>query len=238
MGKIKLPEELLAVIGLIADTAKENSSKAFLVGGFVRDILLGVSNLDLDIVVEGSGINTARAFADRNHSSCVVHEGFGTATVSMPDAVKVDFATARKEVYKKPGALPSVRFDTLREDLFRRDFTINAMAIAIAKDDCGRLIDFFGGQKDLADKKIRILHDKSFIDDPTRMLRAVRFEQKLNFKIEPHTQRLLKEALANNMLEAVGKRRLDKEIALILKEECSKKIFKRIKELGIKVNGF
>lgn len=238
MGKVKLPKGLLRVIGLIADTAAENSFSAFLVGGFVRDILLGAKNMDLDIVIEGDGIKTAKVFADKTHSSCVVHKDFGTAAVAMPDSVKVDFATARKELYKKPAALPTVEFGALREDLFRRDFTINAMAIAISKNDFGQVMDFFGGQKDLADKKIRILHDASFIDDPTRILRAVRFEQRLNFKIEPRTERLLKEALRKNLLKAAGKWRLNKELALISKEKLSKKIFKRVEGLGININGF
>jgi len=237
MNKKELPKKLLPVIGLIADTASENSSTAFLVGGFVRDILLGIKNLDLDILIEGDGIKIARAFASGTNSSCVVHEIFGTATVTMPGSIKVDFATARREHYKKPAALPTVEFSTIKEDLFRRDFTINAMAMAISQNKFGEVMDFFGGQKDLSDKKIRILHDASFIDDPTRILRAVRFEQRFNFRIEPHTEQLLKEALKKNLLEAAGKWRLNKEIALVLKEKNSEKIFRRMEKLGMNING-
>jgi tRNA nucleotidyltransferase (CCA-adding enzyme) len=130
-----------------------------------------------------------------------------------------------------------VEFSTLKEDLFRRDVTINAMAMSISQNDFGRIIDFFGGQKDLSDKKIRILHDASFIDDPTRILRAIRFEQRFDFKVESRTEQLLKEALEKNLLAAVGKWRLNKELALISKEKDHEKVFRRMKELGVNTDG-
>ncbi|MCX5716672.1 MAG: hypothetical protein NTV07_07535 [Candidatus Omnitrophica bacterium] len=228
-----LPKQMLRLIGLIAELARQNSCDVFLVGGIVRDILLGVENYDLDFAIEGDALQLARALAKNTGGSCIVHKMFGTATVTMPDSIKVDFATARRERYEKPASLPTVEFSTIKNDLSRRDFTINAMAIAISDLNFGQLIDFFGGQDDLLNKKIRVLHDASFIDDPTRILRAVKFEQRLNFKIESSTHRLLKEAVQMHLLEKVGRWRLNKEVALILKEKNSRKIFKRMEKLGI-----
>jgi tRNA nucleotidyltransferase (CCA-adding enzyme) len=242
--KIKglLPKKLLRLIKLIDNIAHENDCHAFLVGGFVRDILLGVKNLDLDIVVEGETINVVKALVARTGGSFIRHKRFGTATAVLPwpvklkhgriNKVKIDFATARKECYEKPAALPTVEFSTVKEDLSRRDFTINAMAVVISTRNFGQLIDFFGGQKDLAHKRIRVLHEASFIDDPTRIFRAVRFEQRFNFRIEPHTERLIREALKRKMLDKTEKQRLRDELMLILNEDEPKKMLRRMETLG------
>jgi len=224
-----LPREVIRLFKLIDQIAQQNSCTVFLVGGFVRDILLGVRNLDLDILVEGNTPRLAKALAKETGGSYILHERFGTAVVTLPQpvrfkatrltSVKIDFATARKEVYTSPAALPEVEFSTVREDLFRRDFTINAMAASLMQENFGQVIDFFNGRTDLTGKKIRILHDKSFIDDPTRIFRAIKFEQRFNFKIEPHTERLIKQALKKKMIEKTSKARLKDELILILKEK-------------------
>jgi tRNA nucleotidyltransferase (CCA-adding enzyme) len=226
-----LPKEIQNLIRLTGDIASQNNMYAYLVGGFVRDLILGAKNLDLDIVVEGEGIKFAEALAQRLQAKLIRHRRFGTATVILKKRLKVDIATARREYYPQPAQLPEVTPGTLKDDLIRRDFTINAMAISINQSDFGRFIDFFGGKEDLFLKKIRILHDLSFIDDPTRILRAIRFEQRYNFKIEPKTLRLLKEAVRLKMLEKTQPQRLRDELILILKEEHPLKQLKRIKGL-------
>jgi len=203
---MKLPN-ILKKIGEIAD--KENIN-AFVVGGFVRDALLGVDDKDIDIVVEADAIDFAKKFAGK---FIVQHDGFKTAVVEM-NGYKIDFVTARKERYKKPAALPEITPATIKEDLFRRDFTINAIAISLNKKDFGRIIDYYDGQKDLKAKKIRVMHDKSFIDDPTRIFRAIRFQKRLGFNIEPHTQILMTDAINSGMIQKLKKQRVKKELDL------------------------
>lgn len=229
----KLPKEILDLIYLARDTAGSNNLPIYLVGGFVRDLILGVKNLDLDIVVEGDGIKFAEDFAYALKAKLIRHRRFGTATLVIAHSdLKIDVASARKETYPEPAHLPIVENATLKDDHFRRDFTINAMAISINKDSFGRLIDFFGSQEDLRNKKIRILHDLSFIDDPTRILRAIRFEQRYNFRIEPETLKNLKAAIKLKMLEKVEPQRTRDELVLMLKEARPLKEIKRLKELS------
>ncbi|OGX43797.1 MAG: hypothetical protein A3G38_04355 [Omnitrophica WOR_2 bacterium RIFCSPLOWO2_12_FULL_51_8] len=254
----KLPQDIRSLIYLVRDTAAKKNISAYLVGGFVRDLLLGVENLDLDIVAESDAIGLAGEFARRIGAAEVVrHKRFGTATVRIRPGFKVDtfaapkprgkptplsinhersrridFSTARKEFYPAPARLPEVSPGNLRDDLFRRDFTINAMAVSIARDSFGRLVDFFGGKADLEQKKIRILHDLSFRDDPTRILRAVRFEQRYNFRIEPGTLRRLKEAVKLKALFDAGPHRLRGELILSLKERSPLKGIKRLSGLA------
>ncbi len=179
----RLPKEIQDLIYLSSEVAAANHFRAFLVGGFVRDLVLQVKNLDLDIVVEGDGIKFAEDIVDFLKARVVKHSRFGTATVTLSAAVKIDVASARVECYPAPACLPQVKNGSIKEDLKRRDFSINAMAISINKKDFGRLIDFFDGINDLRKSKIRVLHDLSFIDDPTRILRAVRFEIRYGFAI-------------------------------------------------------
>lgn len=228
----KLPREIKDLIYLAADIAAKNNMPVYLVGGFVRDLILGVKNLDLDIAVEGDGIKFAGEFAGILKAKFICHRRFGTATVSLRHNLKIDVASARKEIYPQPASLPLVKRGSLKDDLGRRDFTINAMAISIQKEDFGKLIDFFGGQSDLNEKKIRILHPLSFIDDPTRILRAIRFAQRYNFKIEPKTLAYLKEAIRIEMFKQVKPQRLRDELILILKEEKPLGQIKRIQELA------
>lgn len=227
----KLPQEIQDLIFLASNLAYSNNMSVYLVGGFVRDLILGVKNLDLDIVVEGDGIKFAEDFATRLQARLIRHRRFGTATVVLKPNLKVDIASARKEFYLQPACLPEVIRGTLKDDLFRRDFTINAMAISITGKNFGRLIDFFDGYDDLKHKKIRILHELSFIDDPTRILRAIRFEKRYNFIIDAKTLRALREAVRLKILERVQPKRLGDELILILKEEHPVKQIRRIYQL-------
>ena len=227
----KLPKELQDLIDYAGDIASRNNMPAYLIGGFVRDLILGVKNLDVDISVEGNGIIFAEDFAECLKAKLIRHRRFGTATVIVKPQLKIDISTARKEFYPKPAHLPVVSEGTLKDDLLRRDFTINAMAISITGDNFGKLIDFFGGKDDLRNKKIRTLHNLSFIDDPTRILRAVRFEQRYGFKIEAGTLKNLKEAVRLKMLHRVEPQRIRDDLILILKEKHPLKEIKCMQEL-------
>ena len=187
----KLDKNTLAILEEIGRKADEQGSLAYVVGGFVRDILLRRRNLDIDVVVEGDALLLAKMYAQQHQASLTIHNRFGTAVVKLTEGYRVDFATARKERYLHPGALPIVEKGVIRDDLFRRDFSINAMAVRINRDSWGQLVDEFGGLEDIKNKKIRVLHEKSFIDDPTRILRAVRFERRFKFIIEPGTREFL-----------------------------------------------
>jgi len=225
---LKLPEDVRSVAGLAASAAAENGGRIFLVGGCVRDLLLNADNFDLDFVVEGEGIKTAQRLAASLNAEMIQHRRFGTATI-VSQGVKIDVATARTETYPVPASLPVVRPGTLEEDLYRRDFTINAMAVSINDGDFGSLVDSFGGRQDLREGKIRVLHNASFTDDPTRILRAARFEQRYCFRIEPATLALLKNAARSGMLNAVHPHRLRDELILILKERRPYKPLSRLK---------
>lgn len=227
----KLPKEIRGLIRLAGDIASCNNMPAYLVGGFVRDLILGVENLDLDIAVEGNGISFAEDFAARLQARLIRHRRFGTATIIIKPNLKVDIATARKEFYPQPACLPEVYCGSLKDDLARRDFSINAMAISITGKDLGRLIDKFGGRDDLIHKKIRILHGLSFIDDPTRILRAIRFEKRYDFRIESRTLKYLKEAVRLKILDEVQPQRLRDELILMLKEGRPLKQIRRIQQL-------
>lgn len=231
-----LPKEVFKIIRRMARSAEEQQLKAYVVGGFVRDLLLGLKNLDVDIVVEGDAIEFAGSAAERLNAALVAHKKFGTATLIFRKPVggvkfKIDIATARTETYQHPAALPSVRFGSIRDDLYRRDFTINAMAVSMDKKNFGELIDFFGGRRDLERKRIRVLHGKSFIDDPTRIFRAVRFEQRYGFKIDKETVSLITHALKREMFDKVSGERLWGEIELLLKESDPLKAIKRMRTL-------
>jgi len=205
--------------GKIAD---ELNVRAYIVGGPVRDKLLGISNYDLDFVVEGDGIRFAEALNSALKAKLKTYRAFGTATIEFKGK-RIDVVSARKETYKYPAAYPTVEPGTIKDDLFRRDFTINAMAIAVNRKNSGRLVDFYNGRKDLKKGVIRVLHDKSFMDDPTRIFRAVRFASRFGFKIEPHTKKLIKEAISAGFLGEVNAGRIRKEIELFLKEKNPKK---------------
>ncbi len=209
-------QELLGALGVIAD---RSGISAFVVGGFVRDLLLNQPNLDLDVVVEGDGIAFAEAFAAEHGCRVRCHRKFGTAVIIFPEGFKLDVASARLEYYLHPGALPDVEHSSLKLDLYRRDFTVNTLAIALNHATFGELVDHYGGVRDLEDRAVRVLHNLSFIEDPTRMFRAVRFEQRLDFRIGRQTEQLLRSAVRLKVLDRVSGKRLSNELLLILNEK-------------------
>ena len=228
----KLPVELKEIISLITQVSKETGMPAYLVGGFPRDLILGVPNFDIDITVEGSGIIFSEKLAKKLKSGLRIHERFGTATLTLSNCLKVDITTARQEKYPSFACLPQVRPGSLKEDLMRRDFTINAMAASLVEGDEQKLIDPFGGKDDLAAGRIRILHNLSFKDDPTRILRAIRFQERFDFKIEPQALALLKDAVACGLLNKVHAHRMRDNLILMLKEKSPSKQMKRLSDLG------
>lgn len=230
MAKL-LPPKIFRLLKRIGRIANREGLSVFIVGGVVRDLSLGVKNLDLDIVIEGDAIRFAGLLAQRLLGTLVVHRRFGTASIFLQGGPKIDLATARKEVYEVPAALPTVEFSSLKNDLIRRDFTINAMAVSLNDENFGQLIDFFGGLSDLRQGRIRVLHDSSFIDDPTRIFRAVRFEQRFGFTIDSHTQALITHAMRREMFDKTQTQRIRDELILILKEPDPVKALVRMDEL-------
>ena len=186
---------------------------AYLVGGSVRDLLRGEENLDLDIVIEGDGIAFARVLGEKLGAKVRTHQKFATAQIFV-DSLKLDVATARTEYYESPAALPKVETSSIKKDLYRRDFTINTLAVKLNSRDFGVLIDFFGGQRDLREKAIRVLHNLSFVEDPTRAFRAVRFAERFGFKISRHTENLIKSTLEMNLFDMLSGPRLFEELRL------------------------
>ncbi|MSQ61444.1 MAG: CCA tRNA nucleotidyltransferase [Dehalococcoidia bacterium] len=205
----------------------------YLVGGAVRDLLLGVPFLDIDIVVEGDAPALARAVGSALAIPVRGYRAFGTATIAGPDtgdSYQLDFATARTERYPRPGALPRVTPSILHDDLLRRDFTIHAMAFALDGPAAGQLIDPTGGQPDLANRLIRILHDRSFIDDPTRILRAARYSARLRFTLEPRTLTLARRDAP--ALATVSGARVRAELERLLAEPNPAAAFAAAADLG------
>ncbi len=223
------PSARTALAALIRLAEAERLS-LYLVGGSVRDLLLDRPALDVDLTLEGDALVLARRLAGRlKDVRCVVHAAFGTATLKGP-GFRLDLATARAESYERPGALPSVRPGALRDDLFRRDFTLNAIALALADSRRGRIVDPFGGRADLRARRLRVLHDDSFRDDATRILRAARYESRLGLEIEPHTLHLLRRDVA--YLATISGPRLRQELARALREPEPERILLRLGELG------
>ncbi len=228
--KEHLSETLILFLKNAGDIAEKHQQRLYLVGGTVRDLLLERVNLDIDMVVEGDGIKLAQTIATQLKANMTVHPRFGTAKIRWGNR-SVDFATARAETYARPGALPKVKSGTIKDDLARRDFTINAMAIELNPRHFGELIDPFGGRQDLKKKLVRVLHEKSFIDDATRIWRALRYEQRLDFRIEPATRLLIKRDI--DKLKTISGDRIRHELELILKEELPEKVLCRAYEIGV-----
>lgn len=228
----KLPPTILNLLLKIGKLADRMNFAAYIVGGFVRDLFLGVENLDLDVVVEGDGIRFAGKLSEKLDAQVTVHERFKTAVLSLPDGLRIDVATARKEFYAHPGALPDVSSASIRDDLFRRDFTINAMAIKLNPSGFGSLVDFFCGGEDLKKKRIRVLHELLFVDDPTRILRAIRFEQRFDFSMERKTENLLKGALKSGVFRRLTPQRIRDEMILLLSEPRPEKSILRLDQVG------
>jgi len=213
-----LPPGLLEVLVACGELAGDGGGRAFLVGGAVRDALLGRPLEDVDVVVEGDGVALAGKLAERFGGHAHPHEPFMTAAVHLPGEIRLDVASARTEFYRSPAALPEVETSAMRQDLYRRDFTINAMAINLTPGRFGELFDFFGGQRDLERRQIRVLHSLSFLDDPTRAIRAVRFATRLGFEIAAETRQLVRVAVLEGVFARLSGERLRDEVADLLGE--------------------
>ncbi len=228
-----LPERVLAVLRAAGEVGASLGMRAYLVGGGVRDVLLARALEDLDVVVEGNGLELAAALASALGGRAHPHEPFLTAAVRLPDGIRLDIATARTEFYRSPAALPEVETSAIRLDLYRRDFTINAMAIHLAPDGFGELVDFFGGQRDLVGRRIRVLHSLSFLDDPTRAIRAVRFATRLGFEIAAETAHLARVAVQEGVFDRLSGERLREELADLLDEIRAVEALAELDRLGV-----
>jgi len=233
MLKERLPRRVIKLLKAFGNVADMMGYNAYLVGGLVRDVILKRDNLDVDIVIEGDGIKFAQEFAAHHEVKVRSHKKFGTVVLIFPDEFKVDVATARIETYDSPAAPPNVEMSSLKMDLYRRDFTINTLAVKLNKRDYGTLVDYFGAQKDIKEKVIRVLHNLSFVEDPTRVLRAIRFEQRFEFKIGKLTLALMKNAVAINCFKDLSGRRLFLELKLLLSEQDPFKAIERMGEFDL-----
>ncbi|HEY4002292.1 MAG TPA: CBS domain-containing protein [Candidatus Xenobia bacterium] len=228
-----LPAAVQQLLEGAGDVGDEGRYPTFVVGGFVRDLLLGVENLDIDLVVEGDGIQFARTLARRLGGRVKSHQKFGTAVITLPDDTRVDVATARIEFYTRPAALPEVTASPLKQDLYRRDFTINALAVRLNRGPFGTLYDFFSARRDLREGVVRVLHNLSFVDDPTRIFRAIRFEQRYHFRMDSHTETLLRQAVEGDIFQHLSNERIRDEIIEILSEARPLPAVRRMQELKV-----
>ncbi len=228
-----LPKEVVVLLRDIGEAAAELNYKAFVAGGFVRDLLLHINNNDIDVVVEGDGILFAKAYAKKRNATVRTHDKFSTATVIFPDDTRVDVATARLEYYEYPAAMPTVELSSIKLDLYRRDFTINAMAINLNPDSFGILVDYFNSQNDLKERRVQVLHNLSFVEDPTRIFRAIRFESRLDFRITPHTEKLIKNTVAMNLFNRFEEPRFFYELKQILSESQPMQALRRLEQFQL-----
>lgn len=218
--KKSFSSEVEEIFEEIKKVSKKRGERVFLVGGIVRDILLGIKNLDIDIVVEGAGTEFAKELGDElKAKKVIIHDKFHTAVVKLANGLKIDVATSRVEYYEYPTSMPVVEKGSIKQDLYRRDFTINAMAIEIDYESFGKLIDIFNGHKDLKEKRIKILHNFSFIEDPTRIIRAIRFAVRYGFEIEKDSERLIEDAVESGFLHKLSLKRVRNELEIIFQEK-------------------
>jgi len=228
-----LPGTLLEVLAAAGDLAARAEGRAYLVGGAVRDVLLGRAVEDVDVVVEGNGVELAERLVERFGGHAHPHRAFLTAAVHLSSDVRLDVATARTEFYRSPAALPEVQTSAIRQDLYRRDFTINAMAIDLTPARFGDLLDFFGGQRDLERRQMRVLHSLSFLDDPTRAIRAVRFATRLGFEIADETRQLIRVAVQEGVFSRLSGERLGDELAELVGEGHPVEALAELESLGV-----
>ena len=234
-----IPDRLLRYLREIGSLADKKSVVAYIVGGFVRDLLLShedqlkINELDLDIVIENHAIDIAQKVAGDFKASIDVHKQFGTAKVITKENFRIDFVTARRETYRTSGALPSVVFSSIKEDLYRRDFSINAMAMSILPTDFGNFLDYTEGLRDLENASIRVLHDQSYHDDPTRIFRAIRYEQRYNFQICQTDQSLIQDVIKQGCLNDISGQRIRKEFNRIFSETLAHKSLQRMKDFAL-----
>jgi tRNA nucleotidyltransferase (CCA-adding enzyme) len=218
---VEFPNPQRRAIDVVKEVAIEKECQPFLVGGPVRDLLLSRNVLDLDLTLEEGSSTLARALAKRIEGRLRSFPQFLTYKVTSVGFPEIDIATARKERYRSPGSLPTVTAGKLNDDLLRRDFSINAMALDLIN---GSIHDPADGQRDLAARAIRVLHDQSFIDDPTRAFRAIRLARRLGFTIEPHTAALMRDAISSGALSTISKERLWRELFLAMDERDAPKV--------------
>ncbi|MEN8244274.1 MAG: CBS domain-containing protein [Thermodesulfobacteriota bacterium] len=231
--KERLSPFLLSLLKEIGKIASNLGYDAYVVGGFVRDLFLYRTNEDIDIVIEGDGIAFAREFAKQKGARVHAYDKFGTAVIIFPDGFKIDVASARLEYYKFPAALPVVETSSIKLDLFRRDFTINTLSIQLNPKKFSTLIDFFSAQKDIKEKVIRVLHNLSFVEDPTRVFRALRFEQRFGFTIGKLTAGLIDNAVKMDFFKRLSGRRVFTELRLILEEDNPTPAIKRLQDYNL-----
>jgi len=229
----RLSKHLIDLLRKIGRVANEIGCGAYVIGGFVRDLLLYRNNEDVDIVIEGDGIAFAKKYAPLVGARVHIYGKFGTAVVIFPDGFKIDVASARMEYYKFPAALPTVEMSSIKLDLFRRDFTINTLAIQLNPERFGTLIDFFAAQKDIKEKAIKVLHNLSFVEDPTRVFRAIRFEQRFGFTIGKLTSGLIENAVKMDFFKRLSGRRVFSELKQILGEESPTPSIVRLNDYGL-----
>lgn len=238
----RLPKKLVSLLQLAGQLGDQLGFTVYAVGGFVRDLLMSIPNHDIDLSIEGDGVLFAKALAERLNGKVKVHAKFKTAVVTYPDLDgngnkkgenKLDIATSRLEYYESPAALPTVEHSSIRMDLYRRDFTINAVALELNKANFGRLIDFYGAQRDLKGKLIRVIHSLSFIEDPTRIIRAIRFETRFGFRIGAHTDRLIRNAVQLGLMEKLSGHRIFNEFKLLCEEKDTVECLRRMESFNL-----
>lgn len=237
--KSALSSERMRLLHLVKDEATQRRLPLYIVGGSVRDLVLGHTVNDFDLTVEGDAIALARSLASRHGGKVTAHTKFGTAKWFLPNNMKsdaeahhaLDIVSARSETYKHPAALPTVKLGSIDDDICRRDFTINALAIRLDGSHFGELRDDLNGMEDLQKGIIRVLHPRSFIDDPTRMYRAVRYEGRYRFKIAEDTLALIPEA--RSLVEKLSAQRIRHELDLLLDEPNAVSMLARLDELDL-----
>ena len=215
--KQQLPPDLYQLLQKIGKAADEFNVNAYMIGGIVRDLILERENDDIDVVIEGDGIAFAKFLVEKYGGEVKIHESFGTSTWTHPNGTLIDITTSRFEYYDHPAALPTVEHSNLREDLYRRDFTINAMAIQLNEPFFGEIIDFFNGREHLARRTIKVLHNLSFVEDPTRILRAVRFETRFDFKMDNETLDFASRSM--DKMTELSKTRISNELHKLFTED-------------------
>ena len=233
-----LTRESREVLAVASDIAKEQGCALYVAGGFVRNLILGLRSSDVDLVVEGDAIAIGKALEDRFGGTVIVHRKFLSAKWDLPATLgdstglrTIDLVTARSEYYQRPSSFPEVKPTSLIVDLKRRDFTINALAICLTDHRFGELYDYYGGLDDIRLGNVRVLHSESFMDDATRMVRAVRLEQRLGFALTPNTAELIHRALP--LLGKMSGDRIRNELDVVFREPVPERILKRLRELGI-----
>lgn len=230
----RMPKEIYEILESVKYVSQKRKEKVYLVGGIVRDLLLNIKNDDIDIVVEGNGIEFAKELGKKMNAIKVVeHHKFGTGVVVLENEIKIDIASSRIEYYEYPTSLPTVEAGSIRQDLYRRDFTINSMAIEIDYSNFGRLLDYFRGYNDLQEGKIKILHNFSFIEDPTRIIRAIRFASRYNFEIDEDTDRFIRDCVKKGFLHRLTWKRVKYEFQLIFGEKNVKNSIYKLFDYGV-----